>query len=137
MYLLEYLFIIGLLPCHSRNMKECGTTNDCIFLHMYICIVDILTGSTTHTQHTNTLLSFWNVSLCLFSVTLLSCDGHVHNLLLYSQSPSLPPISSRSSQICRWHVSLHLSYTCIAYGHCVMGLGPWLSGRGHRNKLLM
>lgn len=57
-------------------------------------------------------------------------EGHVHSLwfssLFVRQSPSLPLslFSTLITQICEWHVSLHLARACIAYGHCIMASGP-------------
>lgn len=42
----------------------------------------------------------------------------MHTLILF------PSLSKLSSQICEWHVSLHLARTRIAYGDCIMALGP-------------
>lgn len=55
-----------------------------------------------------------------------TCGGHVHthwfSFLCQSVSPSLP-LSTHTSQICEWHVSLHLARTCIGYAHCIMASG--------------
>lgn len=45
-----------------------------------------------------------------------SCRDYVQT---DSVSPFLPALPS---QICVWHVSLHLARTCLAFGYCIMAL---------------
>lgn len=57
-----------------------------------------------------------------FRSYLCRARAHTDSLSSVRQSLSIS-LSKLSSQICEWHVSLHLARTCIAYGDCIMALG--------------
>lgn len=63
------------------------------------------------------IVMFALVCFCRSQHPDYTCGGHMHTLILF------PSLSKLSSQICEWHVSLHLASTCIAYGDCIMALG--------------
>lgn len=53
-----------------------------------------------------------------------TCVRRVDTLSLFTPPANLFPSPSKlSSEICEWHVSLHLARTCIAYGDCVIARG--------------
>lgn len=68
-------------------------------------------------------VAFWlfNSSSCHYMLAAdpdYTCGGDVHTDFFFF--PLSLSVCTLSSQICEWHVSLHLALTCIAYGHCIM-----------------
>lgn len=59
-----------------------------------------------------------HVTTCLQLIQIIPVEGMC--ILIFFSPPLSLSVCTLSSQICEWHVSLHLALTCIAYGHCIM-----------------